>query len=199
MKQAFLTLTILGILTFSCTGRGGKKENISITKETSTETNNTPAVSVSEILLITDHSVDGVVVGEKISEFVPKVQQRYSVKKETINLEGEDYDIYNVYEDGGKLYSVEPDFDNPDIIYRIWIYDSKFKTKEGIGVHSTLAEIKSKYHIESINIEEGLSLFVKEISVSFIPDASQLPEDWWEKADYEKLPENLLIKEIIIY
>ena len=58
---------------------------------------------------------DGVVIGEKINDFITEVNQRYSVKKESINMEGDDYIIYNVYEDGRKLYSVEPDFNNlPD-------------------------------------------------------------------------------------
>ena len=149
---------------------------------------------------ITNKSVDGVAVGNKIADFVSVVQQRYSVKKEKMHLEGDSFDIYNVYDKGGKIYSIEPKFDKPYLIDRLWVYGTKFKTKKGIGVGSTLAEIKSKYHIESISTEGegGLQILVKEISVAFIMDNSKLPKDWWEKTDNKEIPESLPIEEIII-
>ena len=157
-------------------------------------------ISTSKIDFITNKSVDGATIGEKINDFLSVVRQRYSVKKEKMQLEGDSYDIYNVYDKGQKIYSVEPNIDKPDIVDRIWVYGTKFKTEKGIGVGSTLAEIKSKYHIESISTEGegGLSVTVKEISVGIIMDNSKLPENWWDKMDNKEIPENLPIKEIII-
>jgi len=145
----------------------------------------------------------GIYVGQKISEFIFQVQQQYEVKKEIIQLEGDDYDIYNVYENGEKIYAVEAGFDNPDIVWRISIYSPKFKTEKGIGVGSTFAEIKSKYHIDYIQTEGGgLGISVKENPISFYMDISKLPkgwwDDWWEKRNKKKIPENLPIEEIII-
>jgi hypothetical protein len=156
--------------------------------------------STSKTDFITNKSVDGVAIGGFIKNFISEVQKRYSVKKEKMYLEADSFEIYNVYEKGQKIYSVEPDLDKPDSIVRIWIYGSKFKTAKGIGVGSTLAEIKSKYHIESISTEGegGLSIIVKGISVGFIMDNSKLPKDWWEKMDNKKIPDNLPIEEIII-
>jgi|GEM_PF-5223889 len=159
---------------------------------------NTPVASSQETLLIKSNSVDGVVIGEKIEDFIAKVQQRFTVKKEKIRMEGDDYDIYNVYEGKRKLYAVEPDFDKPDIIFRIWIHDSKCKTEEGIGVGSTFADIKSKYTIERITTENMFMIHVKEISISIIPDISNLPESLQIKPDKEKMPDNLPIKMIIL-
>ena len=157
-------------------------------------------ISTSDTDFITDKSVDGVAVGEKITDFISMVRQRYSVKKEKMYLEADSFDIYNVYEKGQKIYSVEPNLDKPDIIDKIWVYGTKFKTEKGIGVGSTLSEIKSKYYVESISTEGegGLEISVKEISVGFIMDNSKLPEDWWNKMDKKKIPENLPIEEIII-
>ena len=117
-----------------------------------------------------------------------------------MHLEADGFDIYNVYEKGQKIYSVEPNLDKPDIVDRIWVYGTKFKTEKGIGVGSTLAEIKSKYQVESISTEGegGLSVTVKEISVGIIMDNSKLPENWWDKMENKKIPENLPIEEIII-
>jgi len=157
-------------------------------------------ISTSKTDFITNKSVDGVTIGEKITDFISVVRQRYSVKKEKMHLEADSFDIYNVYEKGQKIYSVEPNLDKPDIVDRIWVYGTKFKTEKGIGVGSTLAEIKSKYQVESISTEGegGLSVTVKEISVGIIMDNSKLPENWWDKMENKKIPENLPIEEIII-
>ena len=157
-------------------------------------------ISASKTDFITNKSVDGVTIGEKITDFISVVRQRYSVKKEKMYLEADSFDIYNVYEKGQKIYSVEPNLDKPDIIDRIWVYGTKFNTDKGIGVGSTLAEIKSKYHVESISTEGegGLSVTVKEISVGIIMDNSKLPVNWWDKMDNKEIPENLPIEEIII-
>ena len=157
-------------------------------------------ISTSKTNFITNNTVDGVEIEENIKEFIAEVEPRYTVKKEKMQLEGESYDIYNVYEKGQKIYSIEPYFNKPGFIDRIWIYGSKFKTEKGIGVGSTLAEIKSKYHVESISTEGegGLQILVKEISVAFIMDNSKLPKDWWEKTDTKEIPESLPIEEIII-
>ena len=157
-------------------------------------------ISTSKTDFITNKSVDGVTIGEKITDFISVVQQRYSVTKEKMYLEADSFNIYNVYEKGQKIYSVEPNLDKPDIVDRIWVYGTKFKTEKGIGVGSTLAEIKSKYHVESISTEGegGLSVTVKEISVGIIMDNSKLPENWWDKMENKKIPENLPIEEIII-
>ena len=157
-------------------------------------------ISASKTDFITNKSVDGVTIGEKITDFISVVRQRYSVKKEKMYLEADSFDIYNVYEKGQKIYSVEPNLDKPDIVDRIWVYGTKFNTDKGIGVGSTLAEIKSKYHVESISTEGegGLSVTVKEISVGIIMDNSKLPVNWWDKMDNKEIPENLPIEEIII-
>ena len=159
---------------------------------------NTSVDSTTETLLITNNSVDGVVIGENIEDFIAKAQQRFTVKKEKISMEGDDYDIYNVYEDDRKLYSVEPDFDKPEIIFRIWIHDAKCKTKERIGVGSSFADIKSKYTIERITTENMFVIHVKEISISLIPDISDLEESLAIKPDKDKLPDNMLIKTIVL-
>ena len=200
MNSKTLVLALFAIIMLSCTGRDGStttnetNEKVNITEDSLVVQNE----EIQKTILIASNSVDGVVIGKKIDDFIAEGQQRYSVKKETMNMEGDDYVIYNVYEGERKLYSVEPDFDNPDVIDRIWVYDSKCKTKEGIGVNSSLADIKSKYTIEYISTEEGLSIHVKEIPVAFIPDESKVPDNWWGKADYKKLPDNLPILKIIV-
>ena len=192
MRRKSLTLVlVLGL--FACNAKQVDKAKISNDSIKTT-------ISTSKTDFITNKSVDGVTIGEKTTDFVSIVRQRYTVKKEKMQLEGDSYDIYNVYDKGHKIYSVEPDFDKPDSILRIWICGKEFKTERGIGVGSTLADIKSKYHVESISTEGegGLQILVKEISVAFIMDNSKLPKDWWEKTDNKEIPESLPIEKIII-
>jgi len=181
----------------ACTSRQGDNAKMPI---------DTAITTISVVDSAANNLVDGIYVGQKINEFISLVQQKYDVKKEIMQLEGDDYDIYNVYKNGEKIYSVEPDFDNPSIVWRFWIYSPKFKTEKGIGVGSTFAEIKSKYHIEYIQTEGvGLGVKVKETPASFYMDCSKLSREWWnnwwEKIDNDvnDIPENLPIQEIIIW
>ena len=158
----------------------------------------TEDVKSTKTFLISKKSVDNVTIGESIKKFSSDVERRYTVKKDEMMQEGDAYEIYSVYENDTKLYSIEPSDGEVNSVNRIWIYSSKFKTEQGIGVGSTLAEIQSKYNIQ-INTEGGLSLSVKEISASWTLDHTMVPETWWDKMDPKKLPANIKISEIILY
>ena len=93
----FILALILGL--FACNPKHGEK---AITSNDSVNT----TISNTEPDFITSKSVDGVSIGEKITDFVFVVRQCYTVKKEKMQLEGESYDIYNVYDKGQKIYSV---------------------------------------------------------------------------------------------
>ena len=147
----------------------------------------------------TNYADTAIYVGQKINDFISLTQHRYKVKKEKIQIEGDDYDIYNVYENRQKIFAVEPDFDKPDILWRIRIYGTELKTENGIGVGSTFADIKTKYQIENIGTDEGLNITVKDLSLVFLMDNSKLPIDWWNKMDNDKIPETLPIKQMIIW
>ncbi len=49
--------------------------------------------------IIKTDSIDGVKIGMSIQEFLKIKKENRIVKKEKISLEGDDYDIYNVYKD----------------------------------------------------------------------------------------------------
>jgi len=76
---------------------------------------------------------------------------------------------------------------------------TEVKTEKGIGVGSTLADIKSKYQIENIGMEEGLNITVEEVGVVFRMDSEKLPENWWSSMDNDKIPWNLPITAMIIW
>ncbi|GEM_PF-968949 len=182
--------TILIGLTFACCNNSVR----------SVDTNNLHAVGtikqVSDNESFTYYLNNSVYIGQKIGDFLSSVQQLYDVKKETIFLEGDGFDIYNVYENGQVLFAVEPDIDKPDIAWRIWIYSREIKTEKGIGVGSTLADIKANYQIENIGTEEGLNVQVEDITVGFLLDNSK---GLWDNMENEKVFKEIPIREMIIW
>ena len=161
-------------------------------------------LTIISLLLLTDFgmikndSVDNVKIGMKISDFLQTKSKVYNVKEETISLEGDDYPIFNVYENTELIYAVEPD-EKGEKVWRIWLYGQKFKTDLGIGVGNTLGELKSKYTISDMSTAEGgVFIFVEEIEVGFELDVSKIPREWWNEIEFEKLKNNLPIRLIII-
>jgi hypothetical protein len=150
--------------------------------------------------LIESGSIDGIKIGMSINEFLNIRKEQYIVKKEKIQLEGDEYDIYNVYQNGKKVYAIEPDCEKECKIWRIWVYGRDFKTKEGIGVGSTLSDLKGKYTIKELSIEGegGVAIFVKEIDVTFFLDSTKIPETWWTNQNISSLNDQLVIDMIII-
>lgn len=147
---------------------------------------------------ITDKSVDGISIGMKVEEFLEVANKKHEVKKETINLEGDDYPIYNVYENEELIYSIELGTEER-LVWRIWLYSEEYKTEYGIGVGNTLGELKSKYKVKDYSIGEGkIAVFVEEIDVSFMLDSRQIPREWWKDMSYETLSDNVVIDFIII-
>jgi hypothetical protein len=174
-----------------------EKQKTDVPEENETSIKSTTANNAAKIYIISNNSVDNVAIGESIKKFVADVQERYTVKKEEKMQEGESYEIYTVYDKNDKLYSVEPNYEEPNLVSRIWIYSPKFKTEQGIGIGSTLAEIKSKYKVD-FNTENGLSVSVKEISGLLLLDNTKIPENWWNKMDTKKIPSDITIIEIVI-
>jgi hypothetical protein len=148
--------------------------------------------------IIENDCVDNVKIGMDISEFLESKNGIYKVKEETINLEGDDYPIFNVYENSELIYAVEPD-ETEKKVWRIWLYGGKFKTDIGIGVGNTLGDLKEKYTITEMSTAEGsVVISVKEIEVGFDLDTSQIPREWWNEIKMEELKNDLPITLIII-
>ena len=148
--------------------------------------------------IIENDCVDDVKIGMKTSEFLKSKSTVYNVKEETISLEGDDYPIFNVYENSEIIYAVEPD-DKGEKVWRIWLYGQKFKTDSGIGVGNTLGDLRNKYTITDISTAEGsIVILVNEIEVGFDLNVSQVDRKWWDEIKLEELNDNILIDLIII-
>jgi hypothetical protein len=189
MTLKYITTVLIGLTFVSCNNSAKNVDNNNLSSANTVRQVSDKGTSIN-------YPDNAVYVGQEINDFISLAQQLYVVKKELISLEGANYDIYNVYENGQIMFAVEPDFDKPDIVWRIWVYSTEMKTEKGIGVGSTLAEIKTEYKVKNIGTEEGLNVSVKDISVGFLMDNSKI---WWDNIDNEKVFKNIPIETIIIW
>lgn len=81
----------------------------------------------------------------------------------------------------------------------ISVYDRRFKTALGIGVGSTLGDLRRHYTIGTIEIgeEAGLSAWVPELEISFELDPeteiNRVPMEWWKTKDQTLIPDSAQI------
>jgi len=215
-KMKHLNYILLLALFTACTPRQSGQVEVS---------DNLVAVySVSEIDSVVDLEIDDVLIseldyvfhrpagaiytGQKINEFIALVeQQQFEVRRETMQIEFDYYYVYNVYANGEILYAVEPNWSNPNIVGRIWMFSPKFRTEAGIGIGSTFAEIISTYQIQFISTEgddDYVTIGVEETSISFGINARVFPEGWfrdgcyWERMRNRELPDSLPIGQMVM-
>jgi hypothetical protein len=85
------------------------------------------------------------------------------------------------------------------VVGRISVKDSRFKTNLGIGVGSTLGEIRRWYRVDWITFGEGpLVARVDQIGMSFALDYANPPEAWYTTHDAALIPDSARIVSILI-
>lgn len=165
--------------------------------------NNTQQKNQSYIFqdtFITDTTIGVFCIGADIGKLISVTKTPYNIKKEKYIIEGDSETIYNVYRSGQKIIAFYPNENDSTKIFRISIYNSKFKTHEGVAVGSTFGELKSKYAIDFISTEGegGLEVQVQGHKMFFMLDNSKIPKDWWQSMDTKIIPDSIPINEIIL-
>lgn len=118
-------------------------------------------------------------------------------------LEGEVFPWIEIYldPDQPEVPSLVVEISTRKLVYRTNVYDKRFRTVTGIGVGSTLGDVRKNYILDGIFYGEG-SLFarVNEIGVSFKLDirVSELPASWSESRDMDLVPDSTKIVSILI-
>jgi hypothetical protein len=85
------------------------------------------------------------------------------------------------------------------IVSRITIYGKNFKTEKGIGVGSTLGELRKNHHINWIELGEGgLIARVDDLGMSFVLFLVTIPEEWLLTRNMELIPNEVTIISILI-
>ena len=82
---------------------------------------------------------------------------------------------------------------------RITVYDARFKTEAGIGVGSTLSQIRRAYKVDWITFGEGpLIARVEQIGTSFALDFTNPPSDWYTTHDQNLIPGSARVTFILV-
>jgi len=103
-------------------------------------------------LMISEDKVSIFQVGQNVPETGLIDEFKISKQEEVFDGEGDEYylDVYYVQLGSDTVINIHADFYNKEIIGQIFILSTKIKTKEGIGVGSTIEEFISKYNDYSI-------------------------------------------------
>jgi len=156
--------------------------------------------SILDENIIYKSSVGSIKIGLPISVFKKYIEKsNKTIKVEAINLEGNDYKVYSVYDNDILLYKVEPDCNTKCYVWRIWISNKSIKTEKGIGIGSNLESILKSYEIDYLSTEEGIVIVPMNKNFSFSLVTDKLSSEWWSNPTIDKLDKNkTIVSEIII-
>lgn len=188
-------LTFLILLTL---GFSSNQENRLIHK---TESNSSEPIQSEFDFSIYNGRIHNYNTGIGTEEFLKQISTTFEVRMDSAAdcIDCVSYSpIYYIEQNGFVLFSAEPDWDNPDKIFRFVVRNSRFKTGLEIGVGSTYKELKEKYEIVEIDIsgEEGAHAIVKNFKGSFGLELTD-SDDWWN-LNKDTYPDESRITEIII-
>jgi hypothetical protein len=153
MKRLLILLLCVPLM-FSCEN---KKEEIKEDEQKITEEvqNHTRIDTVFDdeskyqnSMLISDNQVSIFKVGDKVPNVGLINEFTISMQEEVFYGEGDEYylDVYYVLSDSDTIISIISDYYNKDIISEILIFSEKPRTKEGVGVGSTIENFTLQYN-----------------------------------------------------
>jgi hypothetical protein len=90
--------------------------------------------------------------------------------------------------------------ENRNVIFRIQVYDSRFRTDKGIGPGATLQELEKRYRVDEIAQGEGNTVaIVRSLGMSFVLDPSAIPREFYRTGNPKLIPGSARIVKILIF
>jgi hypothetical protein len=86
------------------------------------------------------------------------------------------------------------------IVGNIKVNDARFRTDKGIGVGSTLGDIRKVYAVKRIGFGEGaLYANVEDVNMIFELDLTNPPNEWYTTRDQRLIPDSAKAVSVILY
>lgn len=162
------------------------------------------------IVLISNAQSDYIISSTSIGPFTSKMKlvealktakSKFTVKEDSIMLEGDNYLVFNLLIQEKIVLQIEPDcLDENCEVMRYWIYGNQFVTKEGLGIGNTIQDFLEVYELDQFIFGEGGTIFfrVKGLNINMMVDQSLIDEKWWTNgSNFEELPKGTKIVSMI--
>lgn len=123
------------------------------------------------------------------------------VKKSSFEAEGQNYEAYFVYKNSADTPSLRLEGLCNDAckVWRIKVLDNDYRTETGLGIGSTVKEIKSYHIIDWVgNAEATPGLRIDRLGITFQLDSATIPTSIRSTLAIENLPDTAKVKSILI-
>ncbi|MCQ4873622.1 mechanosensitive ion channel family protein [Butyricimonas paravirosa] len=180
----YLILLCLILGTISC----GKKSSISDFINRPDDSQNPYTISSTHVGPI----ARGTNIRQLYAMYPPKQIKLIKNKGGFFNQEFDDYNIYD--RNGNLLFTATPEVagDTSSFINRIIIRDTSFKTSEGIGLNSTLGQLRNAYHnINFLPSSGEIVVSVPKVSTNFLINKTNLDDSWWDNNTNQVIEKNI--------
>ena len=165
--------------------------------------NNNAALSSSPEVTLSAGKAGYVQVGRPVSSLYSNYNKN-SIVGDTDYSEGMPYPIVKIYLDGQNRPSLTASVritnqGQQQVIDGIRVYDERFKTDKGVGINSTLGDLRRAGGFSSIRYLND-SLFAESSGMMFELDVTMknLPSEWLKTGDVNLLPDDMKITGILI-
>ncbi len=86
------------------------------------------------------------------------------------------------------------------IVGSIYVKDKRFRTLQGIGIGSTLSEVRKAYKLSSIDFGEGpLFANVDDLGMSFELDFTQPSDEWYRTRQQSLISNSAKVVSVFVY
>jgi len=146
--------------------------------------------------LLTPQKAGKLTLGMSIDE-VYRLFGRESTRLDDLQSEGQFVPVLQIFLGPNRqnpALAVGIHWENAWVAEPIMVYDPRFRTEKGIGVGSTLGELRKVHRVKSIYLVEGdLLASVEELQMSFELKLPEIPPEFLETRDPQLIPDSAKI------
>jgi hypothetical protein len=146
---------------------------------------------------ITRSQVGAIQIGMPVAT-LKQVIPAGQLRETTISLEGQDYKAYEIGGQPADLL-VEERCAPACRVWRVRVQDPAYRTPEGLGVGSTLGQVKKHYAISFLGPgETGLVAVASRQKITFMLDVSHLPARKVAQLNIQNAPDSVKVQSMLV-